>query len=74
MNKKEQAHHQRIFCSERLTRHNLLVIRFNEAIAIDQSLNTWNVSKVKDMSSIFSSAINFNQSLDAWNVYCTSIT
>ncbi len=37
-------------------------------IGFDQSLNSWNVSKVTDMNSMFYFLIYYNQPLDSWNV------
>lgn len=40
---------------------------FNSAIAFNQPLNNWNVSKVTSMSSMFQSATAFNSRVDWTN-------
>jgi surface protein len=41
---------------------------FYEAMAFNQPLGTWDVSKVSDMSNMFNSTAPFNQPLDTWDV------
>ena len=39
-----------------------------DADSFNQSLNNWDVSKVKTMKNMFRGAISFNQPLNKWNV------
>jgi surface protein len=41
---------------------------FENAIAFNQNIGSWDVSNVTNMGSMFSSAISFNQNIGAWNV------
>lgn len=50
---------------------NNLTACFRNCIALDNvndSINSWNVGSVTDMSSMFSGATLFNQNVDGWNV------
>ena len=42
--------------------------RFEEALVFNQPLNSWDTSKVTDMSNMFVKAKAFNQPLDKWNM------
>ena len=41
---------------------------FEYAASFNQPLDQWDVSSVKDMSSMFAGATSFNQPLDIWDV------
>lgn len=41
---------------------------FKDTIAFNQPIGSWNVSNIKDMSSMFEGAIAFNQPIGSWNV------
>ncbi len=41
---------------------------FNKAYSFNQSLQDWNVSKVTNMSDMFSDATAFNHPIDKWDV------
>ena len=41
---------------------------FNVAIRFNQPLNSWDISNVKDMFSMFEECEEFNQSLNTWDV------
>ena len=44
-----------------------MVNMFADAVAFNQSIGTWNTSKVIDMGNMFSSATSFNQPIGNWN-------
>jgi surface protein len=41
---------------------------FSDATSFNQSLNSWNVSNVTEMSSMFANAYSFNGNITSWNV------
>ena len=41
---------------------------FSWARSFNQTLDSWSVDSVEDMSRMFSGATSFNQPLDSWNV------
>ena len=42
----------------------------NEPVALEQygHINTWDVSKITDMSELFKDIINFNSDISSWNM------
>ena len=41
---------------------------FKEAFSFNQPLNSWNLSSVTDIHSMFFKASSFDQSLNSWNI------
>ena len=61
-------HNLNIYCTTKITDMSYLFYSYNSSSTFNQSLDSWDVSNVTDMSNMFDGASNFNRSINVWDV------